>query len=98
MPDFHMTKPVSCFGKTRWARPTMRRKTEITLLISLAVLVAAAALALPARNKERFPIAPGPVPPPPLSAAKFRSVIRRRSTPFRFASGESAADRGDEAT
>jgi len=41
----------------------MRRKTEITLLISLAVLVAAFALALAARNKEHFPIGPGPVPP-----------------------------------
>src|SRR5260370_13784389 len=70
----------------------------MSILIWVEGEVAAAALALAARNKERFPIAPGPVPPPPGSAAKFRAVIRRRSTPFRFARGKSAADRGDQAT
>jgi len=41
----------------------MRRKTEITIVAVLAVLVLAGLIALAAKKERRPPLAGGPIPP-----------------------------------
>ncbi len=44
----------------------MQRKIEVTILLSLAVLVVAGLIALAVRGKRRVPLTPGgPMPPEP---------------------------------